>query len=73
MGCVSDLESRMQKADYEWEWSDSIHVRRRGAIERTELIKSLRELPHGIALQLIDQHVPTEYKPLFADLITEAK
>jgi hypothetical protein len=73
MSEITALELRLKKHDFEWEYSDSIDVRRWGAADRASLIKSLRDVPQWMALQLIDQYVPGEYKPLFADLITEAK
>lgn len=65
MGCITDLENRMKKADHYYEFSDDKFVYWAGAQERRKLIEELKRVPMNIAADLVQQFVPEEQKTNF--------
>ncbi len=70
MGCVTSLEERMKKCDFEYQYSDSYAVFKEGQNEKMAIIQELKALPQNIAYKLIQDYVPLEYRPLFFLSIT---
>jgi len=69
MGCVTDLEERMKKADYEHDWSDSHRVAMNGVEERAKIVIDLSKLPRNIAHDLIDKYVPKEHQRIYKSML----
>lgn len=61
MGCITELEERLKRADFDFEYSDSHDVFLRGVRERDGLLASLKQIPINIATELINKHVPREH------------